>query len=147
MSTGSPARYTGMTARVRGVMAASSASRSILRVRGSTSTNTGVAPTATMTLAVATQVMGVVMTSSPGPMSASRKATSMVAVPFENERTERPPNSADNCASNACTCGPEVIQPDASTRLTSAMVAASISGRVNGRKAGGDVVMGPRGGS
>ena len=33
-----------MMARVRGVMAASTASRSMLRVRGSTSTNTGTAP-------------------------------------------------------------------------------------------------------
>ena len=136
MSTGRPARYTGMMARVCGVMAASTASRSMLRVRGSISTKTGLAPTATTTLAVATQVTAVVMTSSPGPMPAMRKATSMVAVPLEKARTGRPPNSAESCASKASTFGPEVIQPEASTRPTSAMVSASMCGRVKGRKSG-----------
>ncbi len=50
-----------MIARVRGVMAASTRSRSMLRVTGSMSTNTGLAPTSSTTLAVATQVSGVVI--------------------------------------------------------------------------------------
>ena len=58
----------------RGVIAASMRARSMLRVRGSTSTNTGCAPARTITLAVATQDSGVVMTSSPGPTPASASA-------------------------------------------------------------------------
>ncbi len=61
-STGNPARSTGSSARVAGVIAASRRFRSILRVSGSTSTNLGVAPTARMTLLVATHDRGVVMT-------------------------------------------------------------------------------------
>ena len=55
-----------MIALVRGVIAASILSRSMLRVTGSMSANTGVAPTSRITFAVATQEIGVVMTSSPG---------------------------------------------------------------------------------
>jgi len=58
-----------MSARVRGPMAAAMRSGSMLRVRASTSTNTGRAPTSTMTLVVATQLSGVVITSSPGPIA------------------------------------------------------------------------------
>jgi hypothetical protein len=90
MSTGLPARYTGMIALVRGVIAASSLSRSMLRVTGSMSANTGVAPTSRITLAVATQEIGVVMTSSPAPMPAIRSAISIVQVPELKVRTGRP---------------------------------------------------------
>ena len=44
MSAGWPYRCTGMIALVRSVIAASIAPRSIVKVRGSISTNTGVAP-------------------------------------------------------------------------------------------------------
>ena len=84
-----------------GVIAASTFFRSILRVIGSISANTGVAPTSRITLAVATQEIGVVMTSSPAPIPAMRRAISMVQVPELNVRTGRPPKYADNCASNA----------------------------------------------
>ena len=50
----------------------------MLRVTGSISTNTGVAPASRITLLVATQDIGVVMTSSPGPMPAMRKPISIV---------------------------------------------------------------------
>jgi hypothetical protein len=43
----------------------------MLPVCGSTSANTGVAPQCTMTLAVAQNVSGVVITSSPGSMPAT----------------------------------------------------------------------------
>ena len=58
---------------------------------GSTSTNTGVRADGRITLPVATQVSGVVMTSSPGPMPASRSAISIVAVAELRGRTGRPP--------------------------------------------------------
>ena len=98
------------------------------------STNTGRAPTVRMTLLVATQDRGVVITSSPGPMPAIRKATSMVQVPELKARTGLPPTYAESCASNALTCGPEVIQPERSTSATPRMVSSSMLGRVKGRK-------------
>ena len=52
-----------MIAFVRGVIACSSLSRSILRVTGSMSANTGVAPVSRITLLVETHDAGVVMTS------------------------------------------------------------------------------------
>src|SRR5437764_871575 len=108
----------------------------MLRVRGSTSTNTGRAPTATITFAVATHVIGDVMTSSPGPMPARRSATSMVAVPLASARTGRPPKSRDSCDSNSSTFGPDVIHPDSSTEPTAAIVAASMCGCANGSRTG-----------
>ena len=51
-----------MIARVFGVIAAATLFKSILRVTGSISTNTGLAPTPKITLEVATHEMGVVMT-------------------------------------------------------------------------------------
>jgi hypothetical protein len=117
---------------VRGVIAASICSRSMLRVTGSMSTSTGVAPTSRITLAVATQVSGVLITSSPGPTPARRSATSSVAVPELKARTGRPPQIAESAASKACTFGPLVIQPERSTSQTAAMVSSSIDGRVIG---------------
>jgi hypothetical protein len=125
-----------MTALVFGVTAAAIFAGSMLRVAGSTSANTGVAPTSRITLAVATQVSGVVMTSSPGPTPASRRATSSVAVPELKARTVRPPQWAESAASKACTFGPLVIQPERSTSPTAAMVASSMLGRVKGKNCG-----------
>jgi len=59
-----------MIARVAGVIAASMRFKSMLRVTGSISTNTGRAPTSRMTLLVATHDNGVVMTSWPAPTPA-----------------------------------------------------------------------------
>ena len=73
MSTGRPAKCTGMMARVRGVIAASTCSRSMLRESSPTSTNTGRAPTRMMTLAVATKLSAGVMTSSPGADAAGQQ--------------------------------------------------------------------------
>ena len=87
----------------------------MLRVTGSMSTKTGRAPTSRTTLLVATQVSGVVITSSPGPTPAIRSAISIVQVPELNARTGRPPKYSESFASNSFTCGPEVIQPERST--------------------------------
>ncbi len=43
-------------------------------------------------------------------------------------------DTRESFASNAFTCGPEVIQPERSTSATPAIVASSIVGRVKGRK-------------
>jgi hypothetical protein len=81
----------------------------------------------------ATQVSGVVITSSPGPTPAILRAISIVHVPELNARTGRPPKKSESFASNAFTCGPEVIHPERSTSATPAIVSSSIEGRVNGR--------------
>ena len=60
----------------------------------------------------------------------------MVQVPELNVRTMRPPRYSDNAASNACTFGPEVSQPERNTLPTSVIVASSIEGRENGKKGG-----------
>ena len=89
--TGSPAKCTGMMARVRGVMADSARSRSMLRVTGSTSTRTGRAPTRRTTFALAAKVMAGTITSSPGPMPQTCNATSRAPVAEVKVRTSLPP--------------------------------------------------------
>ena len=54
----------------------------MLNVSGSMSTNTGVAPTLWIVPAVAKKVNGVVITSSPRPMSSARSASSSASVPL-----------------------------------------------------------------
>ena len=81
----------------------------------------------------ATQDRGVVITSCPGPTPAILSAISIVQVPELQARTGRPPKYSESFASNAFTCGPEVIHPERSTSATPAIVASSIVGRVNGR--------------
>ncbi len=76
MSAGWPYSETGMMARVRDVIAASIREASMLQVSGSMSTNTGVAPSSTMTSAVAMKENGVVITSSPGPTPSAISAIS-----------------------------------------------------------------------
>ncbi len=66
MSHGAPPKWTGRMPTVRSVIAASTAAGSICRVSGSISTNTDVPPSASTMLAVAAQVMVVMITSSPG---------------------------------------------------------------------------------
>ena len=58
-----------MIAFVRGVTAASIRAGSMSSVSGSTSTNTGTAPIISAALAVAMNVYGGTMTSSPGPIA------------------------------------------------------------------------------
>ena len=72
-----------MTARVRLVIARSTWRASMLPVSGSTSTNTGVAPACRMALAVAMKVIGVVMTSSPGPMLSALRQRNSALVQLE----------------------------------------------------------------
>lgn len=80
MSQGQPHMCTGRMAFVRGVMAASIRATSMFWVCSTTSTNTGFAPTCAMTLVVAVNVSGVVITSSPGPTPAPISARCRAAV-------------------------------------------------------------------
>src|SRR5580658_9583523 len=122
-----------MIARVRGVTAFSARPRSIVRVTGSMSTKTGLAPTSRTTLLVATQVSGVVITSSPCFTPAIRSAISIVQVPELKTRTGRPPKCSESLASNAFTWGPDESHPERRTSATPAIVASSIVGLVKGR--------------
>ncbi|MNR09571.1 hypothetical protein D3C85_1257780 [compost metagenome] len=81
MSPHCPYSETGMMALVRGVILASISETLILQVSGSTSTNTGTAPSSTMTSAVATNVNEVVMTSSPAFTPSAISAISSASVP------------------------------------------------------------------
>ena len=66
IATGRPAKCTGRSAAVRGVIAAAAADGSRFIVARSMSAKTGVAPVCMMALSVAQNVSGVVTTSSPG---------------------------------------------------------------------------------
>ena len=78
-----------MMALVRGVTAASILAGSMLKVSGSMSTKTGLAPRRWMTPAVAKKVKGEVMTSSPGPTSRAIRAMSRASVPEETPTAKR----------------------------------------------------------
>ena len=69
-------------ARVRGVIAASTAVGSILNVPGSMSTKTGVPPALWIVPAVAKNVNGVVMTSSPERSPSALSGRSSASVPL-----------------------------------------------------------------
>src|SRR5947209_7591462 len=70
-----------MIARVRGVSASSIRSSSMLRVSGRMSTKTGTAPRNAIALAHDEKVKDGTITSSPGPRSSRRQASSSAAVP------------------------------------------------------------------
>ena len=80
-----------MIARVRSVMADSTARASRLYVDGSMSTNTGVAPRRATTPAEAKNEYGVVTTSSPGPTSSAMSAASSASVPEDIPTAKRVP--------------------------------------------------------
>ena len=75
MSTVEPIRWTGITQRVRGPIAASTASAVSRCVYGSTSTSRGVAPARLTASAVAMNEFDGTMTSSPAPMSSALSAS------------------------------------------------------------------------
>jgi hypothetical protein len=101
-----PYRLTGISARVRGVMAASIRPASIRPVSGSTSTNTGTPPSSAITSAVAAKVKGLVMTSSPGCRSSAISAISKASVPLATVTQWPTPTRAARAVSSWATSGP-----------------------------------------
>ncbi len=95
-----------MIALVRGVIAASICSGSMLKVSSSTSTNTGLAPTCKILLAEAINVNGVVITSSPAPMACASKIVCKAVVPEEVAMAWRVPHRLAKLASSSATRGP-----------------------------------------
>ena len=81
MSAHWPYSCTGRITFVLGVRASSSLFGSMVKVRGSTSTKTGLAPAKEMAEQVGTAVSATVATSSPGSTPQARRARWMASVP------------------------------------------------------------------
>src|SRR5690606_27042723 len=106
MSAHCPNRCTGTIALVREVTAASTASAQMLKVSGSMSTKTGVAPARWIELPVAKNEYGLVITSSPGPTSSARSARMSASVPDPQPIACRVSTNASNSFSKSATCAP-----------------------------------------
>ena len=110
-----------MTARVLSVIACSTSRASMLPVSGSTSTNTGVAPACRIAFAVAMNVIGVVMTSSPGPISDAFSERNNALVQLDIATACSTPSWAANAVSNAAVRGPVVRNTPRSVSPAAAM--------------------------
>src|SRR5262245_26362808 len=107
-----PYRWTGRMALVRGVIRASTWAGSIVYVTGSTSTYTGTAPQYVMAHDVAMNVMGTVITSSPGPTPAASSARCRADVPELTATQCWAPTYSAKAASNSATLGPRMNAAD-----------------------------------
>ena len=100
----------------------------MLRSPARTSTKTGVAPVWTITFAVAGQVIGVVITSSPGSTPSATSARCIAAVPDATASTCFASRySAIRSSSNAA-FGPVVSQPERSVSATASISSSPIAG-------------------
>ena len=86
-----------------------------------------------MTLTVAAHVSGVVMTSSPGPISLTARAVCRAAVHELTATAAGAETLAANSASNWATLGPVVIQSERRVSTTSAISSSPMSGGENER--------------
>src|SRR3954470_4576466 len=120
MSPICPYRCTGTTARVRGDSAPSSEPGSIVPASGSTSQSTGVAPARAMAATVGTQVFAWVTTSSPSPMPAARRISSIASVPDAHPTACDVPAKAANSRSKSSPSRPSRNHPLSSTRAMAA---------------------------
>src|SRR5580765_412157 len=130
-SAGCPARSTGKTAFVRSVTAAATSAGSMLRSSSSTSTKIGVAPVCTITFAVAGQVIGDVITSSPGPIPRATSARCSAAVPEARASTCSASRYSARRRSSSAARGPVVSQPERSVSATAAISSSPIAGGWN----------------
>src|SRR3954462_6004090 len=103
----------------------------MLRSPSSTSANTGVAPVCTMTLAVAGQVIGVVITSSPGPTPSATSERCSAAVPDASASTCSASRNSFIRSSRRAALGPVVSQPERSVSVTAAVSSSPIAGGWN----------------
>ena len=106
----------------------------MLPVSASTSTKTGRAPVWTIELAVAQNVMGVVMTSSPRPTPETTMDRWSAAVHELRAMACAAPMYSRNISSNRATRGPVPIHPERSVATTSSISAWSIAGLPKIRK-------------
>ena len=79
--------------------------------------------------AVATNVIGVQTTSSPGPIPAAAYATCSAAVPEVTATAGVPPVTDARSSSNRTTAGPVVSQSPRSTAATAAMSSSTMDWR------------------
>ena len=133
-SAGCPAKSTGSSARVRGVIAASTARGSRHSVSRSTSTSTGRAPTCSIVLTHEAKVQVEVTTSSPGPTPWASSARWRPPVAWASATPWRAPARAATRLPSSSDLGPVVIQPDSSASSTSCFSRGPIEGRATGRK-------------
>src|SRR5436190_1332803 len=131
-----------MIARVRGVIAASTRSGSIVHVSRVTSTITGSAPAAIGAYTVAANVSAGTITSSPHPIPSALSATSIVTVPFAIRIPWRAPWYAANASSNAAALGPGSGNPPHRPPRTTASTAATSSSSPWGQSGYGVVLTG-----
>src|SRR5690606_26957619 len=112
---------------VRGVIPSLTFETSRLKVPGSMSTKTGVAPTREIDSAVAKKVKGVVITSSPGPIPRASSVRTRASVPLATPTPWAAPQRAATSSSRACTSGPRIYRPPSNTPST----AFSTSSRID----------------
>ena len=103
-----PKRWTGITAFVFSVIAFSIFAGSMLYVSGLMSTKTGFAPRRAIEPAVAKKVKGVVITSSPGPMSSDISTERMASVPLETPTANLQSDTFVIWFSSCSTFGPPI---------------------------------------
>ena len=113
-----------MIARVRGVMAARTASGSRLYVTGSISTSTGVAPTRDTHPAVAKKEYVLVTTSSPGPMPSAISTASSASVPDDTLTASGTSRAAISSRSSPSTSGPMMKRWVSHTRAMAARISS-----------------------
>src|SRR5262245_47856038 len=99
-----------------------------------TSAKTGVAPVWTITFAVAGQVIGVVITSSPGPTPSATRARCIAAVPDDTARACLAPTYSAKRRSSSAALGPVVSQPERIASATAATSSSPTAGGWNPRK-------------
>src|SRR5437588_4803360 len=103
-------------------------------VSSRTSAKTGVAPQWTITFAVAGHVIGVVITSSPGPTPSATSERCSAAVQDETASTCSACRKSRIRASSSAVRGPVVSQPERSVSATASTSASVIAGGWNDRK-------------
>ncbi len=128
MSHGMPIWWTHRMARVFAVIAPSMSAGSMLKVRGSTSMNTGVAPQYRTLLAVAMYEWLTVTTSSPSFTPATLNARWRAVVQLETAQACGASTYSANSRSKAATSGPCVIQPLRMTRRAASASASPMRG-------------------
>src|ERR687892_802311 len=123
---------TGSRPAVRSPTAARAAAGSSSSVSGSTSQNTGVAPSYRRQFADATKLSGEVTTSSPGPQPNALTPRCSAAVPLDTATASPTPSHSASARSNLSSIGPSDSAPERSTSSTSSSSRSPISGRESG---------------
>src|SRR4051812_33198398 len=117
-----------MIAFVRPVTSSGMRVASMLRSPSRTSQKIGVAPQCSITLAVAGQVIGLVMTSSPGPTPTASRARWSAAVPEVTASTCSASRYSAMRSSSSAAFGPVVSHPERSVSTTEAISSSPIAG-------------------